>query len=619
MQVDPAYLTKTDRKFSYNTDTDFTARKFQSKALDWMQEDTEDIAVLNSPTGSGKTATFIEMCQQRGKTLLVYPTNALIQQQCDRLEEKGIDALNINGNTLHSHKGGRTKELTKKIEMNDVVITNPDILQSVLSGRYFDRANKAIEIFDLFNQVIYDEFHFYSDFACSGIIMQVYTLAKRSSPKIMLASATPNPDVVQALERLHSTREITPTYTEDGSQFRYRTEIERYSSEGILNNRENIASKLLELIEKFEGNTETKIALIFNSVYDSNNFFQYLSQEFPKVYERTEKDNGYDTNRSQEKKEKLILNTTSKGEVGLDYDIQHLFMEKPADADSFIQRFGRAGRRSPARVYLYKTGRLSWPEHMNFPEFEENVRESIGNGTSNRNKIKELMGLRGAYAIHNRETEKFNALGQSGANKEIYEDFRTYQTYGKWRKFLHDLESSLNKNSGLPLSSDTKKLLNFTEHCAEALGSLRGQTLSAKIKYPRGSSLEETSYSILSAFKYYSIESIDEKGKTIILDDIGDQRPSSLTITLPEYSKKQEDVRGPRNLVERDLQKKVHDLRIEKSDLSAESVSKGQLHEFFYSISIFQSVIPKTISYDGYEFKIDHSSKIPEIKEIESV
>jgi CRISPR-associated endonuclease/helicase Cas3 len=619
MQVDPAYLTKTDRKFSYNTDKDFTARKFQNNALDWMHEDTEDLAVLNAPTGSGKTATFIEMCQQRGKTLLVYPTNALIQQQCDRLKKKGIDALNINGNTLRLQGEDRAKELTKKIEMNDVVITNPDILQSVLSGRYFDRANKAIEIFDLFNQVIYDEFHFYSHFACSGIIMQVYTVAKRSSPKIMLASATPNPDVVQALESLHSTREITPTYSENGSQFRYRTEIERCSSEGILNNRDDIATKLLELIEDFNENAETKIALIFNSVYDSNSFFQYLSQEFPKVYERTEKDNGYDTNRDEEKKDKLILNTTSKGEVGLDYDIQHLFMEKPADADSFIQRFGRAGRRSPATVYLYKTGKLSWPEHMNFPEFEDNVRETINTGKDNSDKIKELMGLRGAYAIHNRETDKFNALGQPGANREIYEDFRIYQTYGKWRKFLQDIDSSLNKNSGLPLSPDTKKLLRFTKHCTEALGSLRGQTLNTKIEYPRGSSLEETSYSILSAFKYYSIESIDKKEEIITLEDIGDQRASSLTITLPEYSKKQEDVRGPRNLVERDLQKKFHDLRIEKSDLSAEPVSKGQIHEFFHTISIFQSVIPKTISYDGYEFVIDHDSKIPKITEIENV
>lgn len=619
MQVEPAYLAKTGRKFSYHTAKDFTARKFQSEALDWMQEDTEDIAVLNAPTGSGKTATFIEMCQQKGKTLLVYPTNALIQQQCERLEEKGIDALNINGNTLRLQGEDRSKELTKKIEMNDVVVTNPDILQSVLSGRYFDRANKAIEIFDLFNQVIYDEFHFYSDFACSGIIMQVYTLAKRSSPKIMLASATPNPDVVNALETLHSIREITPNYSENESQFRYRTGIERCSSEGILDNKEDIASKLLELINDFDENAETKIALIFNSVYDSNSFFQYLSQEFPKVYERTEKDNGYDTNRDEEKKDKLILNTTSKGEVGLDYDIQHLFMEKPANADSFIQRFGRAGRQSSANVYLYKTGKLSWPEQMTFSEFEDNVKETINTGTGNSDKIKELMGLRGAYAIHNRETEKFNALGQPGANKEIYEDFRIYQSYGKWRKFLQDIRSSLNKNSGLPLSADTKKLLKFTEHCTEALGSLRGQTLSTKIQYPRGSSLEETSYSILSAFKYYSIDSIDAEEDSIVLEDIGEQRPSSLTITLPWYSKKQEDVRGPRNLVERDLQKKFHELRIQKSDLSAEPVSKGHLHEFFHTISILQSIIPKTISYDGYKFEIDHNSKIPEIEGIKNV
>lgn len=598
------------------------ARSFQDEVLKWLHEGSEDVAVLNSPTGSGKTATFIEMCRHRGKTLLVYPTNALLKQQREKLEnELSGDNLNIalvSGATLTKTGKERLHELRTTIEMNDVLITNPDILQEILTGHYtkswIDPAQKAIELFDLFGQAIYDEFHYYSDFAASGIIMQIKTLLERSSPKLLLSSATPKDEILKDLDRVFSIREITPRYDDSGDCFRYDVEMERVSDEGMWENRETIGEKLSELLSVYdERRCGPHVVLIFNSVYDSNRFYTYMADEFAEVYEYMEKDNGYDTRQKggePRPEEHLILNTTNKGEVGLDYDIQHLFMEKPRDSDSFIQRFGRAGRQSPAKVYLYRIGQVSWPEKMTFPEFEGEVKKTIGKVSKETEDIlRELIGLRAAYALSKRDVQ----------NPEIYEDFTNYDAYGKWKAFLEKLQNSMESGTGLPLEPRTANLLEFTRNCVEALGSLRGRTISYQIRYPRGNAVKETSYGLLSAFKNYRISEVREDGGYLSLEEEDREKKYSIQITLPGYERSPwHDIQGSFKLAEQQLKKKIYN-RVKNASLETEALSRRQLHEFFKNISILKSATPARIQYDGYRFTIGWKNEIPKVEKIDRI
>jgi len=112
-----------------------------------------------------------------------------------------------------------------------------------------------------------------------------------------------------------------------------------------------------------------------------------------------------------------ILNTTSKGEVGLDYDVTTLYMEKPFTASAFLQRFGRAGRQSEATVDIYGLGQGPWGEDVDFPTFVEQVYEGLDSTQVNQKRLADLVGFRAAYAIAEREE------GSKWFNQELREDF----------------------------------------------------------------------------------------------------------------------------------------------------------------------------------------------------
>ena len=97
MKVDSASLELVDadrESFPYSK-----ARNFQKEFFDWM--DNEDqFCVMQAPTGAGKTAAFTELCKENRKTLLVYSTNALVEQQKERLEEEGLNVEALNSDSL---------------------------------------------------------------------------------------------------------------------------------------------------------------------------------------------------------------------------------------------------------------------------------------------------------------------------------------------------------------------------------------------------------------------------------------------------------------------------------------------------------------------------------------
>lgn len=498
-------------------------RTFQQEFLEWCDDPhSEPIAILEAPTGSGKTASFGDLIKQSPQpTLIIYPTNALLNQQKEVLEDMdGITPTVIDGQTLSGSGLDRTNELEQYAAppyRHNAILTNPDILQAILQGQYIDPNDKLItSFFDNISGVIYDEFHFYDEFEISGILLQLKTFRERatfsdSTPQLVLSSATPDKQYLSFIENELNipTRRITATPRDPstGDQFRHQTSICRFT-DSLYSYREEVAEQLLALVRNSTDVSTPSVALIFNSAKESNQFHDFVTKEYGEVNRHMKTDNGYDTNadlpRGQED-EFFILNTTSKGEVGLDFDIRALYMDAPHTAPAFIQRIGRAGRQTASEVYVYGLNDIGWGDTASYGEFTENIYRSIENPFQNTNRIRNLIGMRAATSVKQRQE-----TGQY-ITDEVYNDFSSASTFHKWSQFLQNMEVSTDNAFQKP-NKHTRRLLNLIGECEDALCSLRGSGETVELTYPAGATQRTTEYGLVTAIAHYEVDadSIDD-------------------------------------------------------------------------------------------------------------
>lgn len=601
-----------DREFEY-------ARAFQNRVAKWVHEDSESVAVLRAPTGAGKTATFYELVESHDLTLLVYPTNALLRQQRNRFENDNVDSVVLNSNTLDGRSHERTENLLQfvnKYSDHEVVITNPDILQAAIQDMY--RGAQAMDFFDRFDAIVYDEFHFYDTLAASGLLLQTKIIEERiAEVKILLASATPNEDLVEFVrDRIGiDVIDISATYAEDGDQFRHDVLLDRRDTRRILDDKETIADELRDAIATATDLSNPHVVLVFNSVKDSNEFHRYLNEEHEDVFKHAEKDNGFDTDdeaASLEDGDFYILNTTSKGEVGLDYDVQTLYMENPNRASAFLQRFGRAGRESKATVSTFGLNQALLDEEMSFPEFEERVYDALDDQRMDLDWLADLVGFRAAYALYVREQDN------TRFNEELREDFKSnVEQYDQWRGFIYAVECELDEvGSGIgdyryPERSTEAKLLRFTKTCFRAFRGLRGRSLPAEIKYPRGDRVGVTTYSLTTTLRHYDIDHVEED-TVIVLKPPATDALSPVTARLPEFGTEPTRYDQPTREIEEILQTRIH-RKID--DLTTDvQVRPELLHRFFQIVRITDAVVPERLTTAEFEIAVsDEEGRPPKI------
>jgi CRISPR-associated endonuclease/helicase Cas3 len=617
MRVKGASLATEEPKYGFEDRGFDHARAFQNRVAEWVHEGDEPVAVLRAPTGAGKTATFHKLIEANDLTLLVYPTNSLLKQQQRRFDQEGVTAKALSSDTLEGHGRQRTENLLQFVNRyaadHEVVVTNPDVLQAVVQDLY--RGGQAMEFFDGFDAIVYDEFHFYGDLAASGLLLQTRIIADRHpNAQILLASATPNEEFVEFVQSNFDlpVRDISATYDSDGNQFRYDITLHRHEEDQIIDSREAVVERLHDAIDDVDPD-ETRAVVVFNSGKDSNDFHEYLESEHTDLFDRTEKDNGFDTNDPEvdlDEAEFSILNTTSKGEVGLDYDIRTLIMETPhgpTQASDFLQRFGRAGRQAEATVHLYGLGQVpSWSEEMAFDEFTQNVYDTLRSTQMDINALTDLVGFRAAYALHERGGR---------FNRELREDFATVDRYDRWRGFIEAVTDALESVGGigadLQENDPGAKLLRFTEHCFGAFSGLRGRSLSGDVRYPRGDRMALTNYDLLTTLRYYDISGI-EGDDVIVLQQVRDGYPMRVTARLKGYESRPRNFSSSTQNIEQELQRWIHN-EINRSDVDdSVDVSSELLHLFFRRIQITSAVVPVMVRCGEYQIDVE-TDGIPSI------
>lgn len=595
------------------------ARSFQNRVVEWIHQGEQPVAALRAPTGAGKTATFFELIESRDITLLVYPTNALLRQQRERFEREDISASVLTSDTLEGRGPERTENLVRHVNPYvaeyDVILTNPDILQAAIQAMY--RGGDVMRFFNLFDAIVYDEFHFYDSLAASGILLQIKIVSEREpDPKILLASATPNEDFLRFLddEIGLGVRGIDATYAADGDEFRKPVRVTRHAGDQLFEHRESVAEMLQKEIANATSYEEPRAVVLFNSARDSNEFHDFLYREYPDVFEHVAKDNGFDTNDEAvdgDPSGAYVLNTTSKGEVGLDYDVQTLFMESPPDPDAFLQRFGRAGRQSPAAVHVFGLGQGPWGGDVDFPTFASQIYEGLEEKQMELNALSDLVGLRAALAIRDREG------GRGWFNQELRSDFESnVSKYDRWRGFVaavdreYDQIKSGFESGKYEQNSPPAKLLEFIRECFGAFRGLRGESLPASIKYPRGDRLGLTTYDLTSTLRKYDIQRVEE-GNVLVLEPADDDVLSTVTARLPAYDNEPTQYDRSTWKIENQLQMKIH-RRIDQLELKDEfEVDIGLLHRFFRLFRIVDAIVPERMTTAQYEIVVQAGSSGP--------
>jgi CRISPR-associated endonuclease/helicase Cas3 len=369
-------------------DSDENLRSFQKEFIDCAKNTNANVIQLIAPTGAGKTLCFEKLMQDEmgttHKTLLIYPTNALIKSQLERFtKDKKFRAINISSKTLTKKGEERSKELYWLLSRYDIILTNPDIFQAIIGHMYKNITGDLIQAFSFFEYIIYDEFHTYREFELSGILNQIGLFLNMSSSKVILSSATPKDEIIELLNLARVGADRHPPQIErvdakacsndEGVVIRHKTKVEFLQGK-IIDHIEQIVENLKDAVSHIKEN-EPRILFIFDTVKDSNRFYSRLSRDFPELYKHAEKDNGYDTNSQDGYAQdftKPILISTNKSEVGLDYPIKLLFMEDGFSVDSFVQRFGRAARHEPADCFIYtkkEANPLFTEETVGYAEF----------------------------------------------------------------------------------------------------------------------------------------------------------------------------------------------------------------------------------------------------------
>lgn len=383
--------------------------------------------LLTTKTGSGKTrAVGLPVVQRRESALFMYPTNALITDQAralrQLLEEENIsfrelepenanepygdeeymlarmskdalegfcEAWNMSrkGDALHRIVGGSKRRL---------VLTNPDTLYLLLSLRYRAAAESLAHLHG-FSTIVFDEFHLYTGVELAHALWMLHLVRSfRPELRIVLLSATPNPQVTQHLEALlepHVVGAQTPGVRPVTGERIVAHDVELLTLPAL---RENLVeccgAKLLalkdELLHLQAANTAANgrgdyvpAVVILNSVVDAIALEDALVAAGIAGIAREQivPIRGLSARSVRDVKNKLIVIGTSAIEVGIDFQASYLLFEA-SDAASFMQRFGRIGRHCPGTAFLlcdYRVAQAlrSLPDEVPRHEFEDIIND----------------------------------------------------------------------------------------------------------------------------------------------------------------------------------------------------------------------------------------------------
>lgn len=311
-------------------------------------------SIISAPTGSGKTEAFVIPVLQRISenptpgvfTLLVYPLNALIDDQVSKISDLIYKCKLSDKIAVYSIHGGQSTDYKDRIisdasQKSLIIATNFDFINYhlILQDKKWNELFKNAKI------IVMDEAHSYTSFHGSNVY-HVLKRMKRFMGKVQFVGASATLDnSKEFFSNMFDLPEDSFTYIKSKfrrkqnmhmffvmpRKFKQRTTMEMLSSICYKNNSTQLVFS----------NSHNDAEFLASNVEEANKGIRIqihrggLDQKDRKLYESQMKAGELD-----------VLSCTPTLELGI--DIGHVDVVISAfknEFDSFIQRIGRAGRK----------------------------------------------------------------------------------------------------------------------------------------------------------------------------------------------------------------------------------------------------------------------------------
>lgn len=350
-------------------------RKFQSELIKFVNEDKERVAILDPPTGSGKTYSFKRIGNSDKKTIIVLPNNLLANEVS---KDFGIESIVLNKDAIMYNIRERQKKynlqrtsvsetIIEMISNKTQIITNPTVFYYLLLNHY-NEGQKEDMISRLVKNnvkvIIFDEFHIYSKDQISMITACAMIIPKQI--KIIFSTATPPDYFIEFSKSVFGNSEVrnisvNRTYETDKQKDLLQGPIEL----NIVNQESiDFTSANIELFKK------GKWVSILDSIRNVDRVGKILTSHFPKdsiAFISAYYDTSYIKYHEikNEKKDYRIILSTNIIEQGINInkEYQNFVIEMGQSLSNLVQRMGRVGRgiKETSKVFICLPSGFSTP------------------------------------------------------------------------------------------------------------------------------------------------------------------------------------------------------------------------------------------------------------------
>lgn len=340
-------------------------RKFQSELLEFARKGKERVAILDTPTGSGKTYSFKQVGSQDMKTIIVLPNNLLAKEVS---KDFGFDSTVLNKESIlyftrkriekyNIQKASRSETIMEIISDKSHIITNPTVFYYLLLNHYSENEKEdmiSILIKSNVKTIIFDEFHIYSKDQISMITACAMIIPE--SIKIIFSSATP-PDYfidlsknvfgVDAVKYISTKRLYEGDVQRDLLQGPISLNIVYESTQDFVKNNINLFKEgewvfILDSIRNVDA-----IGKILTSYYPQESV-AFISAYYDSTYA------SYLEIKNEQQSYRIIISTNiiEQG-ININKKYKNFIIEPGQSINNLIQRLGRVGRGSIESSLVY--------------------------------------------------------------------------------------------------------------------------------------------------------------------------------------------------------------------------------------------------------------------------
>ncbi|WP_158058422.1 type I-D CRISPR-associated helicase Cas3' [Halorussus halophilus] len=357
----------------------------QRTLRDLFRDEDGFVAVNDSPTGGGKTMSWLTPAVESGEhTVAVYPTNALITDQKESIErelkthfperEDGIKVLHVTSDTIRTkyaeqfpqfETNREVLEALLRVEFSNaeqvVLLTNPDILVMMYRNLYrggftYQSAGDIIRELNEFTTAVVDEFHRASRKEQNTLLFLLDEMYDEDDDycavsKLVFLSATPEERLEHRFREAMSAPYSRVTKSDQKERMAFSSPPAPDGWRSVMpptdldvRRASTFATGDVLLGEDWEDTKsfcarEGKTVVILDGIHEVEVVTKNLREALPN--QRVERIDGFHGSEKEEKLERFdVLVSNSAVEVGIDFEVKRLVFSGHNRA-SFLQRLGR--------------------------------------------------------------------------------------------------------------------------------------------------------------------------------------------------------------------------------------------------------------------------------------